>query len=87
MHIYTDHSKTAEHVGCAFVVKDDIYDWQLRPAPSIFTEEPYAIWQALRYTDDDQNNVCHKLRFTECSEGHTRKIYLRSFDSADSRNL
>nr|CAI5821926.1 unnamed protein product [Callosobruchus analis] len=57
IHIYTDGSKTAERVGCAFVVKDDIYSWKLHPDASIFTAELYAIWQALRYIEYDQNNM------------------------------
>nr|CAI5826037.1 unnamed protein product [Callosobruchus analis] len=43
IHTYTDGSKIAERVGCAFVVKDDIYSWKLRPVASIFTAELYAI--------------------------------------------
>nr|CAI5831681.1 unnamed protein product [Callosobruchus analis] len=57
IHIYTDGSKTAEHVGCAFVVRDDMYSWKLHPAASIFTAELYAIWQALRYIEYNQSNM------------------------------
>nr|CAI5850572.1 unnamed protein product [Callosobruchus analis] len=57
IHIYTDGSKTAEHVGCAFVVRDDMNSWKLHPAASIFTAELYAIWQALRYIEYNQSNM------------------------------
>nr|CAI5823784.1 unnamed protein product [Callosobruchus analis] len=57
IHVYTDGSKAAEHLECAFVVKDDIYSWKLHFAAYVFTAELYAIWQDLRYMEYDQHNM------------------------------
>jgi hypothetical protein len=44
--IFTDGSKSAESVGCAFVFNEKSHHFCLNPKASIFTAELYAIIQA-----------------------------------------
>ena len=55
--IYTDGSKTDQGVGSAFAILDKTYYWSLNPKASIYTAELYAIWQALRYIEYEENNT------------------------------
>lgn len=47
--IYTDGSKTSNHVGCAFAYNSIIHSFKLHPSCSIFTAEVLAILQALDF--------------------------------------
>jgi ribonuclease HI/exonuclease III len=48
--IFTDGSKSAESVGCAFVVNGESHEFCLNSKASIFTAELYAILQALDFS-------------------------------------
>ena len=47
--IFTDGSKTVNHVGCAYVIGNNIVNHQLHVSFSVFTAEATAIFIALKY--------------------------------------
>lgn len=47
--IYTDGSKSNDHVGCAFVCGSDIHSYSLPCFVSVFTSEFLALYKALKY--------------------------------------
>lgn len=54
--IYTDGSKTDQHVGSAFVTMNTEQKWNIPLSCSIFTAESFAILNAIKYASQQPHN-------------------------------
>lgn len=74
--MYTDASKTVNNIGIAIITENTTISCKLPPECSIYTSETLAIYNAIKYILDNNNQTQNNyLIFSDSFNGITNTIH------------